>query len=203
MDIVVPDSIKFAVMDFKSDTPTMLTESDHYKKIVRPVPVHRYTCKLDTVALRRGAASRGFAAQMESLNGQAGLIRLKVPEYSYLLGNMDGTLSVRANAPIGATSIILGTTTGGVIPDALMSGTCIQFGSSTKVYSVLYDVDSLSGGDITVNLTLPLLEAITSGTVVTYHDIYFTMRQKADKRSYKISGSKKHTVSILDLEEEV
>ena len=203
MDIIIPGHIKFAVMDFVSDTPTMTTESDHYKKVVRVVPVHRYTCKLDTVPIRRGALSRGFAAQLESLNGRAGLIRLKLPEYSYLLGNMSGTLTVKTSAPVGATQVELTTTTSGLIFNALMSGSCIQFGNSTKVYSVLYDADAGATGDVTITLTLPLLSNIVAGTVVTYDDIYFTMRQKSDKKSYKISSNNKQSISILDLEEEL
>jgi hypothetical protein len=202
MDIIIQDDIGFALMDFGVETPTVTTESLSYQVISRAFPVHRYYCKLNTVALKRGLSQRGFEAKLEAVNGRAGLIQVKIPECSSLLGNMAGVLTVVNSAALGAQQLLLNTTSG-LIANALRSGTHLQFGNGTKVYKVLNDANSDGAGNITVDLTLPLLSAVPAGTVVTYDDIYFTMRQRTDKRSYKISNKSKHSKSVLDLREEI
>lgn len=199
MATIIPDSIKFAVLDVGVQTVTETTTSDHLVTLSRVFPTHRYTAKLETVPQKRGRDQRFVEALLESLNGRYEIIQIKIPEISHLLGNITGNVTVTNAVNKGATQITL-TTDSGSIADAFFSGSPIQFGNHSKVYKVIGDVDSLSNS-VTIDLTLPLLKDVPQGTVVTYDNIYYSMRQVKDERSYKLTGTNKHVASILNLEE--
>ena len=70
------------------------------------------------------------------------------------------------------------------------AGDFIKFASHTKVYMVVSDVTSSSGG-ATVTIEPPLLIALTDDSVVTYDNVPFTVYLTSDIQEFGVNGADK------------
>jgi hypothetical protein len=202
MSKLIPDWVKYKVSDFKVYTPTVVTQAQSLKIIARPFPTHQYRCKLELVNVRLDSYGREFAAWQESISGRSKTISVQIPNRSNPRGVLSGTVQVEGDYAYGSTSIVLSTALLSVL-NAVKAGDCMSFASHSKVYTILYDASSNGSGQITIELTLPLLKNIGNNNNVVYNNVPFIMRQMEDTQSFKIAANSLHTTPVLDLEEDI
>ena len=111
------------------------------------------------------------------------------PEIEDARGNETGTVLVNGIHAVGDTTIAMDAFAGDGA-GRFKAGDFIKFASHTKVYMVVSDVTSSSGG-ATVTIEPPLLIALTDDSVVTYDNVPFTVYLTSDIQEFGVNGADK------------
>lgn len=199
----IPDFMKYSIVDFEVFTPTVTTKSDSLKVISRPFPTHQYMCRIRFIPLVRNNSSREASAWLESIEGRANTLLVKIPNRSDHRGALSGVITVNGNHSFGDRIVNINTGLPGDFSNAVLAGDPFVFAGHSKVYTAKNTVNANANGTVDVELTLPLLKDVSDLEAVTYDDVLFKMRQTGDVQKYKMSANNRHVVHELDLEEEI
>ena len=111
------------------------------------------------------------------------------PEIEDARGNESGTVLVNGVHAVGDTTIAMDAFAGDGA-GRFKAGDFIKFASHTKVYMVVSDVTSSSGG-ATVTIEPPLIATVADDSVVTYDNVPFTVYLTNDIQEFGVSGADK------------
>lgn len=178
----------FRIQDatFKSNSPTIATESKSLIQHTRRVPAQRWEFTLKSVPVFP-ADGRKIWAYITALNGRLNVFDVVIPGYSQPQGVASGAPQVRTDAAAGVTSVALQGFSGPVTGQ-LLSGDYVRFSNHSKVYMVTADVNSNVSGQLTLPIFPQLARPVTIGTALIVRDVPFTVRQLRDMQEFKVSG---------------
>jgi hypothetical protein len=171
---------------FKSNSPTIATESKALIQHVRRVPAQRWEFTLKSVPLYPDVGRKVWAF-ITALNGRFEPFDVVIPGYSQPQGVASGAPTVRTAAAAGVTSVAMQGFSGPVTGQ-LLAGDYVRFGNHSKVYMVTADVNSNVSGQLTLPIYPQLARPVTLGTPLIVNNVPFTVRQLRDMQEFSVSG---------------
>ena len=178
----------FRIQDatFKSNSPTIATESKALIQHVRRVPAQRWEFTLKSVPLYPDIGRQVWAF-ITALNGRFTPFDVVIPAYSQPRGVASGAPTVRTAAEAGVTSVAMQGFSGPVVGQ-LLTGDYVRFGNHSKVYMITADVNSNVSGQLTLPIYPQLARPVTLGTPLIVNNVPFTVRQVRDMQEFNVSG---------------
>ena len=196
MSILTP---LFRIQDatFKSNSPTIATESKALIQHVRRVPAQRWEFTLKSVPLYPHIGRKVWAFII-ALNGRKKTFDVVIPGYSQPAGVASGSPSVRTAAEAGVTSVALEGFSGPVIGQ-LVEGDYVRFSNHSKVYMDTEAVNSNVSGQLTLSIYPQLTRPVSIGTGLIVRDVPFTVRQIRDMQEFKVDG-RNGRITVFELD---
>lgn len=186
-----------AICELTSHQPAVVNESESRKRQARIVAGHQWQIKMSYDRMHRSQFSPIFAFAA-SQRGNYDNFTIVLPQFSTPQGVATGSPTAGA-ASAGATSVVINGFTGSVT-GIMKAGDLIKFAGHTKVYMLTADKDSSAGGQITAEITPPLIEDVASSEVVTVNNVPFTVAFQDDILTWKMSAPNlsNYTVNLIE-----
>lgn len=171
---------------FKSNSPTIASESQSLIQHVRRIPAQRWEFTLKSTPVG-SEAGRKIWAYITALNGRFTPFDVVIPAYSQPQGVALGSPTVRTAASAGVTSVALQGFSGPAAAQ-LLAGDYVRFSNHSKVYMVTANANNNVSGQLTLQIYPQLTRPLTVGAALIMRDVPFTVRQVRDMQEFSVSG---------------
>lgn len=190
-----PSSPSFQSINFKSNTPTQITNtmSGKLRRISQGVTFYSWEVKYPSLTRLDAGTVKGFLAQTQ---GPLFSFEIVLPTLSYsALANQTASVPrLSAAAAIGATSIQL--TNCGANAQVLASGDYFKLNNGTKVYQCVSPCTANSSGNATLYFAGPLVKAAPLSTNLTITAVPFTAVLAGEEQEYEAGYGGMTTLSV-------
>jgi hypothetical protein len=194
-----PTSPSFASVNFKINTPSIITETNSGKvrRVGMGVSYYTFTVKYPNLTPVDAGQVTGFVSQCF---GPQLSFTIVLPEISYTKSTNppSGTVTVATNAAIGVKQVSV--SGAGNAKTVLKAGDFFKFSNHDKVYMCASDCVSNSGGAATLFFSGSLTTAVTTSTTLTLTAVPFTMILADDLQEFDV-GIGGITTMSLDMRE--
>lgn len=172
-----PTSQGFTAINFKSNLPTLVTETNSGIAYRRQIAGQRFSFTLSLPPMTRAEFAPVYAFVMKQRT-QAESFNVTPPIISSTRGSEDGTVLVNGIHSAGDTTIDIDGLNSG-----LKAGDVIKFASHSKIYMV---IDDVSSGSQTITIEPALRESLADNEAITYNDVPFTVRITNDVQEFSL-----------------
>ena len=194
-----PTSPSFASVNFKINTPSIVTEtlSGKVRRVGMGVSYYTFTVKYPNLTPVDAGQVTGFVSQCF---GPQLSFTIVLPEISYSKSTNppSTTVGVATNTGIGSKSVSI--TGAGNTKTVLKAGDFFKFSNHDKVYMCASDCVSTSGGTATLFFSGSLTTAVTTSHTLTLTAVPFTMILSEDIQEFDVGVGGITTLS-LDMRE--
>mgnify|MGYP003633260599 CR=1 FL=1 len=193
-----PTTVALASMTITSVEPTSVSATHSLKRQVRSRGGQRWGLRGSYAPLTRGQAAELFAFSVKQ-KGQFETFTIVPPTVSTPMGVATGTPLVNGAHVAGDTTIA---TDGWTVSTTgiMKAGDYIKFGHD-KVYMVVADAASSSGGVSTLTIHPALMSALANDESITVSNVPFTVAFASDQQdvSEAASGTFGFSVSLVEV----
>ena len=176
-----PTSPTFAALGFSSEQKTITSTTDSGKMFSVQVDGQRWKFSASHPPMSRNNFAPVYAFIIKQ-RGQKETFQIIPPVISSARGNEQGTVLVNGAHTAGDTTITVNghhNNSNG----AFKAGDLIKFGSHSKVYMIIEDVNP-SGNASTLTIEPPLRENLADDATITYDNVPFTVRLTNDIQQF-------------------
>lgn len=167
-----PTSPGFRSVNLKLNDPTITFRAQSGRRITRKVSGHLWgmTFTYPPMTKEQFRPVLGFLAK---LRGVYNTFTVVPPNLATPIGTQTADTTVAASAAVGATAISL---SGATALATFKAGDVVKFSNHTKVYMITDDATADGAGLASINVSPPLLSAVTITTTTAKHsNVPFTM----------------------------
>lgn len=194
-----PSTPSFASVNFKTNTPTQLTNTmtGKIRRVGMGVSYYSWEVKYPNLTRLEAGSVKGYLAQ--ALGPQFSF-EIVLPTLSYsALTNQTANVPRSAAAAIGSTSTTL--TNCGANAQVLASGDYFKFANHTKVYQCVAPCTANGSGVATLYFSCPLVTAVPLNTNLTITAVPFTaiLAEEAQEFEAGYGGITTMTVSMREV----
>jgi len=172
-----PTSQGFTAINFKSNLPTLVTETNSGIAYRRQIAGQKFSFTLSFPPMTRDEFAPVYAFVMKQRT-QAESFNVTPPIISSTRGSETGTVLVNGIHSAGDTTIDIDGLNSG-----LKAGDVIKFASHSKIYMVIEDVSS---GSQTITIEPALRESLADDEAITYNNVPFTVRITNDVQEFTL-----------------
>ena len=189
-----PTDPNFRSLNFKDNRPTLLNQTLSGKKQVRQIGSQYFSFTVQMPPLQQEKAQEVFAF-LQKQKGSFEDFTIVAPLDNLGAGKAETDIQVVGAHTSGDASIVLdgfsASQTG-----ALKSGDLIKFANHSKVYMVQSDIDSDSGGALTVLISPNLVASLADNEAVTVNKPSFTVYLESDEIMYSTDANGFYSISF-------
>ena len=189
-----PTDPNFRSLNFKDNRPTLLNQTLSGKKQVRQIGSQYFSFTVQMPPLQREKAQEVFAF-LQKQKGSFEDFTIVAPLDNLGAGKAETDIQVVGAQSAGDASIVLdgfsASQTG-----ALKAGDIIKFANHSKVYMVQSDIDSDSGGALTVLISPNLVASLADNEAVTVNKPSFTVYLENNEIMYSTDASGFYSISF-------
>ena len=189
-----PTSPNFRSLNFKDNRPTLLNQTLSGKKQVRQIGNQYFSFTVQMPPLQQEKAQEVFAF-LQKQKGSFEDFTIVAPLDNLGAGKAETDIQVVGVHTSGDASIALdgfsASQTG-----ALKAGDIIKFANHSKVYMVQSDIDSDSGGALTVLISPNLVASLADNEAVTVNKPSFTVYLENNEIMYSTDASGFYSISF-------
>lgn len=180
-----PASPSFESINFKTNTPTQLTNtmSGKIRRIGVGTSFYSWEVKYPNLSRLDAGTVKGFLAQALGPQFSFEIVLPKL-SYSALASQTASVPRTSAAAAIGSTSVALANC--GVSQNVLAAGDYFKFNNHTKVYQCVSSCVSNGSGVATLYFSGPLTSAVPSSTNLTITAVPFTAILAEDAQEFEV-----------------
>jgi hypothetical protein len=179
-----PSSPKASSISINSQQNTIISTTTSGRRQARQIDGQRFGIRVNFPTMSRSEFAPIIAfimkqrSQLESFN-------YVVPTVSTLQGSASTVISTTGSHAAGVTSINL---TGMTASQSgiFKAGDFIRFTGQNKVYMVISDVSSNGSGVGTMTIEPPLRSSLSTGTVLIYSNVDFTVGLISDVQEFNV-----------------
>ena len=182
-----PTSQGFTAINFRSNTPTLSTETVSGISFRRQISSQRWEFTLSLPPMTRAEFAPVYAFIIKQ-RGSKESFTVVAPEISSTRGSETGTVLVDGSHSAGDTTIDIDGLNSG-----LKAGDLIKFASHQKVYRV---IDDVSSGSQTITIEPPLRENLANDEAVSYNDVPITVRAVNDIQEFQLGNDPVYRIEI-------
>jgi hypothetical protein len=201
----LPTTVKFQSINFQQLDNVSVTTTTSGRTVRVSNSTTLWTAQLQMTAYTV-ADFKAIQAFIAQLRGSLNDFYVVLPSISDFSGTTTGSVSlqVQANTDAGATSVEVITDTGEL---TLKAGDVVSFSNHNKVYMITQDcvgVGSSAGdsaGGKTLQITPPLVEAVTTSHTVAYDNVAFLMIALSSpfEYNYNVDGTVNFTIEVREV----
>ena len=185
-----PTSQGFTAINFKSNTPTLTTETVSGISFRRQISSQRWQFTLSLPPMTRAEFAPVYAFMIKQ-KGSKESFTVVAPEISSTRGSETGTVLVNGSHTAGDTTIDIDGLNSG-----LKAGDLIKFASHQKVYMVIDDANADSNGEATITIEPPLRENLANDEAITYNNVPITVRAVNDIQEFQLGNDPVYRIEI-------
>jgi hypothetical protein len=189
-----PTDPNFRAINFKDNRPTLLNQTLSGKKQVRQIGAQYFSFTVSMPPLQQAKAQEIFAF-LQKQKGSFEDFTIQAPLDNLGAGKSETDIQVVGAHTSGDASIALdgfsASQTG-----ALKAGDIIKFANHSKVYMVQSDIDSDSGGALTVLISPNLVASLADNEAVTVNKPSFTVYLENNEIMYSTDASGFYSISF-------
>ena len=189
-----PTSPNFRSLNFKDNRPTLLNQTLSGRKQVRQIGSQYFSFTVQMPPLQQEKAQEVFAF-LQKQKGSFEDFTIVAPLDNLGAGKAQTSVQVVGSHTAGDASIALNgfsnSQTG-----ALKAGDLIKFANHSKVYMVQVDIDSDSGGALTVLISPNLVASLADNEAVTVNKPSFTVYLENNEIMYSTDASGFYSISF-------
>jgi hypothetical protein len=195
-----PSSPSFQSVNFKVNTPTLMSEtfSGKMRRVGQGVSYYSWEVQYPNLSPLDAGTVVGYVSQCL---GPQFSFEIILPEISYtkLTGQTANTPQAGANTAVGATNLLI--TGCGANAKVLAAGDLFKFNNHSKVYMCVSPVTANSSGVATVYFTSPLVQPVTAGTGLKITAVPFTAILDQDVQEWDVGfgGITSMTLSMREV----
>jgi len=182
-----PTSQGFTAINFRSNTPTLSTETVSGISFRRQISSQRWEFTLSLPPMTRAEFAPVYSFMVKQ-RGSKESFTVVAPEISSTRGSETGTVLVDGSHSAGDTTIDIDGLNSG-----LKAGDLIKFASHQKVYMV---IDDVSSGSQTITIEPPLRENLANDEAVSYSDVPITVRAVNDIQEFQLGNDPVYRIEI-------
>ena len=189
-----PATPKFETVNFKINTPSLVTETLVGKKrrVGMGISYYTFAAKYANVTAYNFGPVIGFLAKQY---GPLESFQIVLPEISYSKSPNPPTAPATSSAAaIGVNSVVLSGC--GASKTVLAAGDYFKFANHTKVYMATEDCISTGGGAATLYFSASLVSAVPSGTSLTVTAVPFTVILDNEVQEYSVGYGGMSTATV-------
>lgn len=190
----LPTSPNFRSLNFRDNRPTLLNQTLSGKKQVRQIGSQYFSFTVQMPPLQQEKAQEVFAF-LQKQKGSFEDFTIVAPLDNLGAGKAETDIQVVGAHTSGDASIALdgfsASQTG-----ALKAGDLIKFANHSKVYMVQSDIDSDSGGALTVLISPNLVASLADNEAVTVNKPSFTVYLENNEIMYSTDASGFYSISF-------
>jgi hypothetical protein len=175
-----PTSQGFTAINFKSNLPTLVTETNSGIVYRRQIAGQRFSFTLSFPPMTRDEFAPVYAFVMKQRT-QAESFNVTPPIISSTRGSETGTVLVNGIHSAGDTTIDIDGLNSG-----LKAGDVIKFASHSKIYMITDDANADSNGEATITIEPALRESLANDEAITYNNVPFTVRITNDVQEFNL-----------------
>lgn len=189
-----PTDPNFRTLNFKDNRPTLLNQTLSGKKQVRQIGAQYFSFTVAMPPLQQEKSQEIFAF-LQKQKGSFEDFTIQAPLDNLGASKLETDIVVNGAHTSGDASIALdgfsASQTG-----ALKAGDIIKFANHSKVYMVQSDIDSDSGGALTVLISPNLVASLADNEAVTVNKPSFTVYLENNEIMYSTSASGFYSISF-------
>jgi len=182
-----PTSQGFTAINFRSNTPTLSTETVSGISFRRQISSQRWEFTLSLPPMTRAEFAPVYSFMVKQ-RGSKESFTVVAPEISSTRGSETGTVLVDGSHSAGDTTIDIDGLNSG-----LKAGDLIKFASHQKVYMV---IDDVSSGSQTITIEPPLRENLANDEAVSYNNVPITVRAVNDIQEFQLGNDPVYRIEI-------
>lgn len=195
-----PASPSFESINFKTNTPTQLTNtiSGKLRRVGVGTSFYSWEVKYPQLTRLQAGTVKGYLSQ--ALGPQFSFeIVLPMLSYSALASQTSNVPRTSGSTSIGATSVSI--TNCGANASVLAAGDYFKFNNHTKVYQCVAPCTANGSGAATLYFSGPLVSAVPSSTNLTITAVPFTaiLAEEAQEFDVGIGGMTSMSVSMREV----
>jgi hypothetical protein len=189
-----PTDPNFRAINFKDNRPNLVNQTLSGKKQVRQIGAQYFSFTVSMPPLQQAKAQEMFAF-LQKQKGSFEDFTIQAPLDNLGAGKSETDIQVVGAHTSGDASIALdgfsASQTG-----ALKAGDIIKFANHSKVYMVQSDIDSDSGGALTVLISPNLVASLADNEAVTVNKPSFTVYLENNEIMYSTDASGFYSISF-------
>ena len=189
-----PTDPNFRAINFKDNRPNLVNQTLSGKKQVRQIGAQYFSFTVSMPPLQQAKAQEIFAF-LQKQKGSFEDFTIQAPLDNLGAGKSETDIQVVGAHTSGDASIALdgfsASQTG-----ALKAGDIIKFANHSKVYMVQSDIDSDSGGALTVLISPNLVASLADNEAVTVNKPSFTVYLENNEIMYSTDASGFYSISF-------
>ena len=178
-----PTNPNFRSLNFKDNRPTLLNQTLSGRKQVRQIGSQYFSFTVAMPPLQQEKSQEVFAF-LQKQKGSFEDFTIAAP--------LDNLGAGKAETDIQ----VVGTHTAGDGSIALKAGDLIKFANHSKVYMVQTDMNSDSGGALTILISPNLVSSLADNEAVTVNKPQFTVYLENNEIMYSTNASGLYTISF-------
>ena len=189
-----PTTIKPSSISVASNRPNTIFYTLSGKRSINQFASQYFTLTVN-MPLMTNASFQEYKAFLISKKGGFSTFTFEYPVDNEGADKSNTSVAARSAHSVGDTTIDCDGFSAST-NDALRAGDFIKFNSHNKVYTVVSDVDSNSGGEGTITIEPPLQAAVADNEAVDVNKPVFTVALNQDDVLYTTSASNLYTLSF-------
>jgi len=189
-----PTSPNFRSLNFRDNRPTLLNQTLSGKKQVRQIGSQYFSFTVQMPPLQQEKAQEVFAF-LQKQKGSFEDFTIVAPLDNLGAGKARTSIQVVGSHISGDASIALNGFSNNQT-GALKAGDLIKFANHSKVYMVQSDIDSDSGGALTVLISPNLVASLADNEAVTVNKPSFTVYLENNEIMYSTDASGFYSISF-------
>ena len=180
-----PSSPSFQSINFKTNTPTQITNtmSGKMRRVGMGVSFYSWEVQYPELSRLDAGTVKGFLAQALGPQFSFEIVLPKL-SYSALASQTASVPRTSATAAIGSTSVAL--TNCGANGAVLAAGDYFKFNNGTKVYQCVSACTANGSGVATLFFSCPLVTAVPSNTNLTITAVPFTAVFETEAQEFQV-----------------
>jgi hypothetical protein len=196
MSITYPLYPQFRDIDLKMKDPTISHRAQNGRRIARKVSGQLWSFVLTYPPMKRESFYPVIGA-LAKARGEYDTFTIIPPNLATPIGTQTTTVNVGGNYSAGTAAVVL---SGGTVGATLKAGDVLKFSNHTKVYMVTDDLTVGGAGTATINITPPLVSAVTTSHTIQFSDVPFTVALVNELQEIKANVAGYYSYE-LDVEE--
>tara|TARA_A100000171_G_scaffold49897_1_gene59971 strand:- start:493 stop:1098 length:606 start_codon:yes stop_codon:yes gene_type:complete len=189
-----PTSPNFRSLNFKDNRPTLLNQTLSGKKQVRQIGSQYFSFTVQMPPLQQEKSQEVFAF-LQKQKGSFEDFTIVAPLDNLGAGKSETDIQVVGAHTSGDASIALDGFTASQT-GSLKAGDLIKFANHSKVYMVQSDINSDSGGALTVLISPNLVASLADNEAVTVNKPSFTVYLENNEIMYSTDASGFYSISF-------
>lgn len=180
-----PSNPKFETVNFKINTPTIISQTlvGKTRRVGMGVSFYTFSAKYSNVTAYDFGPITGFLAKQY---GQLESFQIVLPEISYSKSQTPPTTTPQTSTGLSTGNNSIALTNCGANKTVLAAGDYFKFNNHSKVYMCVEDCISSAGGTATLYFSASAVSDVPSGTALTVTAVPFTVILDNEVQEYSV-----------------